>query len=563
MKRLPLEPIFKVPGPIDRRGFSLSMATKDSGNFDCGYDTASPSKSPRRQQPYPDSPHGVTATRHRKWLKKEKIGQGAQGTVYRCVEAATHRTVAIKEVNIKGLSEQETAALMGEATVMKSLQHKHIVEYFGVKKKKHSLEISMEYMPGGSLSAYIRAVGGSLTLDRTKKYTWQLLRAVQFLHKHRIAHRDIKSANVLLSDDQSQLKLADFGALKEIGSISVVGGLKGTPHWMAPEVIKEEQTSEGWMKADIWSLGCTVLEMLTGRTPWQEFSNPLTAMYKIVSSDSTPHVPADLPPEAAEFVQSCFQRDPTKRPTATELLHSVFLKSVRKAKKLQRQHGSSLDTDTESPIQGQMNQHKSPEVDEAVTSVVAPCMPKSRIMALLHGDEEAGMAKHRRAKKPIKLEPLGPSPTTSAASSPNNQKSTPKAKAKGLDVDPAVNDVYDVARVFVLTVHSKHSNVSCRRTQSREIKSPSTATLQHLPPVLSPRMMSDTSGAATLGGAKSMAESTFPTLKQRPELRRIASAPQSMKRSTSPTELSPKTLKLPPLSARGGRDLQDNEDNNA
>ncbi|RHY14567.1 hypothetical protein DYB25_003388 [Aphanomyces astaci] len=76
---------------------------------------------------------------------------------------------------------------------MKSLPHKHIVQYHGVKQKKRTLEISMEYMPGGSLSAYIRAVGGSLTMERTKQYTWQLVRAVQFLHDHRIAHRKLGS----------------------------------------------------------------------------------------------------------------------------------------------------------------------------------------------------------------------------------------------------------------------------------------------------------------------------------------------------------------------------------
>ncbi|ETW02292.1 STE/STE11 protein kinase [Aphanomyces invadans] len=378
-----------------------------------GYDTASPSKSP-------------TAHGHKKWIKKEKIGQGAQGTVYRCVDAATGRIVAMKEVNIKGLSDHEIDALTSEATVMKSLSHKHIVQYYGVRHKKRTLEISMEYMPGGSLSAYIRSVGGSLTLDRTKSYTWQLLRAVQFLHDHRIAHRDIKSANVLLTDDQSQIKLADFGALKEIGSVSVVGGLKGTPHWMAPEVIKEQQTSEGWMKADIWSLGCTVLEMLTGRTPWQEYSNPLTAMYKIVSSESTPQVPSDLPLEATSFLESCFQRDPTKRPSASELLHSAFLKSVRKQKKKARDA-------TESPKAHSANNNKSsadhsprpcrdgPESPPCRS--VVDSMPKSKIHALV-ADDALTVSKQRKSKKPIRLEPLA------VGSTSNQEKSTPRSKAK-------------------------------------------------------------------------------------------------------------------------------------
>ncbi|ETV83635.1 STE/STE11 protein kinase [Aphanomyces astaci] len=476
-----------------------------------GYDTASPSKSP--------TPHG-----HKKWVKKEKIGQGAQGTVYRCVDASSGRIVAVKEVNTKGLSEHEIEALTSEATVMKSLPHKHIVQYHGVKQKKRTLEISMEYMPGGSLSAYIRAVGGSLTMERTKQYTWQLVRAVQFLHDHLIAHRDIKSANVLLSGDQSQIKLADFGALKEIGSVSVVGGLKGTPHWMAPEVIKEQQTSEGWMKADIWSLGCTVLEMLTGRTPWQEYSNPLTAMYKIVSSESTPKVPADLPPEATSFLTVCFQRDPAKRPTASELLHSAFLKSIRKMKKKAREMGADSpkahEADNNEPITTTGLSPRSFYHDEVTSPQhsVVDSMPKSKALGQLL-DDKLNAPRQRKAKKPIKLEPLVVGHTS------NQEKSTPRTKAKAADAKPPLDN------------HPLMSPVSKLGSPFPDIRLSS--------PVMSPQ----TSPAGSiLSGAKSMAEAGFPTLKMRPELRRIATAPQSVKRLG---DSSPKALKLPPLSARG------------
>ncbi|OQR86430.1 mitogen-activated protein kinase kinase kinase [Achlya hypogyna] len=341
------------------------------------------------------------ASKTKRWLKKEKIGQGAHGIVYKCSEnQPSGRVVAVKELTTKDLSAEEIEALMSEATVMRNLSHKHIIHYFGVKHKKrsHVVEISMEFMPGGSLSAYIRAVGGALTLERTKMYTWQLLRALQYLHDHRIAHRDIKSANVLLNLEQSQLKLADFGALKEIGSVSVVGGLKGTPHWMAPEVIKEQQTSEGWIKADIWSLGCTVLEMLTGNTPWHEYSNPLTAMYKIVSSDSIPHVPADLPHEAIEFLHFCFQRDPSKRPEAKQLLLSPFLKSIRKERKKARAEVPS-PPETLSPVLPKKSKIKLTAPDTPMNSSTPPKlrvspevveddtpMPKSKVLAILQAD---------------------------------------------------------------------------------------------------------------------------------------------------------------------------------
>lgn len=209
---------------------------------------------------------------------------------------------------------------------MKRLRHRHLVRYIKASEKKsEKLTIYMEYVAGGSLSSRVKR-DGALPLPLIKRYTRQLCEVLQFLHTNRIAHRDIKCANIFVSATQQRVKLGDFGAFKEIGSVSLVGGIKGTPHWMAPEVIREQQTSEdGWLKADIWSLGCAVLEMLTGHSPWQQYSNPLTAMYQIVCSNNTPTIPADASEETTSFLQWCLQRDPADRPTAAQLLAHPFL----------------------------------------------------------------------------------------------------------------------------------------------------------------------------------------------------------------------------------------------
>ncbi|DBA02666.1 TPA: hypothetical protein N0F65_010491 [Lagenidium giganteum] len=271
--------------------------------------------------------HSVGDTPTKKWIRKEKIGQGAQGAVYRCEEAATGKEVAAKVILTHELSPSEVEAIRREVKIIKRLQHPNLVQYYkATGNKKHTMNIYMEYVSGGSLSGKLRREG-ALPLPTIKKYTRQLLKALQYLHQNRIAHRDIKCANIFLTSDEKLIKLGDFGAFKEMGSVSLVGGIKGTPHWMAPEVIREQQTSsDGWFKADIWSLGCTVLEMLTGHAPWQQYSNPLTAMYQIVCSNATPTIPDSAPEDTTTFLKWCLQRNPDDRPSTDQLLDHEFAK---------------------------------------------------------------------------------------------------------------------------------------------------------------------------------------------------------------------------------------------
>ena len=139
-------------------------------------------------------------------------------------------------------------------------------------------------------------------------------------------HHDIKGGNVLV-DRSGACKLSDFGAARRLESIASSAAepcsLRGTPYWMAPEVVRQSGVGP---PADVWSLGCTVIEMLTGRPPWADVETPIAVLYQIATAKGPPPMPRGLSPDALEFLARCFAPAPEARPTAPELLRHAFLR---------------------------------------------------------------------------------------------------------------------------------------------------------------------------------------------------------------------------------------------
>eukprot|EP00760_Papus_ankaliazontas_P039643 PhM_4_TR9746/c4_g1_i1/m.99891/K04421/MAP3K3, MEKK3; mitogen-activated protein kinase kinase kinase 3 len=205
------------------------------------------------------------------WRKGALLGSGAFGTVHVALNQDTAEMMAVKFVEFRADDPDLVAKLkilQTEITVLKQFNHENIVKYFFVEKvDKTGVNIFMEYVPGGSISNILSNFG-SLAELVVVQYTHQILRGLAYLHRNNVIHGDIKSANILLAV-QGVVKLADFGSaviVVEQQSQSAGGKLsRGTPVWMAPELIRGEGLT--W-RSDIWSLGCTVMEMLTGRYPW-------------------------------------------------------------------------------------------------------------------------------------------------------------------------------------------------------------------------------------------------------------------------------------------------------
>ncbi|XP_049601182.1 mitogen-activated protein kinase kinase kinase 3 isoform X2 [Syngnathus scovelli] len=260
------------------------------------------------------------------WRRGKLLGQGAFGRVYLCYDVDTGRELAVKQVQFDPDSPEtskEVSALECEIQLLKNLRHERIVQYYGCLRNRNekTLTIFMEYMPGGSVKDQLKAYG-ALTESVTRKYTRQILEGMSYLHSNMIVHRDIKGANIL-RDSEGNVKLGDFGASKRLQTICMSGNgirsLTGTPYWMSPEVI----SGEGYgRKADVWSLGCTVVEMLTEKPPWAEYE-AMAAIFKIATQPTKPLLPARTSEQAHDFVRRIFVAA-ERRPGAEELLGHPF-----------------------------------------------------------------------------------------------------------------------------------------------------------------------------------------------------------------------------------------------
>ncbi|WCJ36682.1 Mitogen-activated protein kinase kinase kinase YODA [Euphorbia peplus] len=261
-----------------------------------------------------------------RWKKGKLLGRGTFGHVYVGFNSESGEMCAMKEVTLfsdDAKSKESAKQLMQEISLLSRLRHPNIVQYHGSETVGDRLYIYLEYVSGGSIYKLLQDYGqlGELAI---RSYTQQILSGLSFLHSKSTIHRDIKGANILV-DPNGRVKLADFGMAKHITGQSCPLSFKGSPYWMAPEVIKN--TGGCNLAVDIWSLGCTVLEMATTKPPWSQFEG-VAAMFKIGNSKDLPAIPDHLSEEGKDFVKRCLQRNPQDRPTASQLLEHPFVKSA-------------------------------------------------------------------------------------------------------------------------------------------------------------------------------------------------------------------------------------------
>ncbi|KAI8894704.1 kinase-like domain-containing protein, partial [Globomyces pollinis-pini] len=262
-----------------------------------------------------------------------QIGQGAFGKVFIGANIDTGELMAVKQVpgGIEGPQQKKSSdSLEREIAFLSQLNHDNIVRYIGMRIPNFfilgfdsvdgNFNVYLEYVSGGTVASGI-AQYGKFDETITRSFTAQILCGLEYLHDRDIIHRDIKGANVLVTSE-GVAKISDFGISKknEYAAYHRMTRLsfQGTVPWMAPEVARGKGYSA---KVDIWSCGCLVLEMLSGKLPWH---NVRGQVIYLLGTGNAPPIPPSIADAPREFISTTFEIDPEKRPTASDLLDHPF-----------------------------------------------------------------------------------------------------------------------------------------------------------------------------------------------------------------------------------------------
>ncbi|PIA28381.1 hypothetical protein AQUCO_07000010v1 [Aquilegia coerulea] len=311
------------------------------------------------------------------WTRGHIIGHGSSATVSLATNNWSGEVFAVKSVELL-----KSEFLQREQTILSSLDCPQIVSYKGCDSKlengKIMYNLFMEYMSGGTLADMVKRQGGSLNESAIRSYLQDILQGLDYLHSNGVVHCDIKSCNILVGEDGA--KVADLGCARRVPQTDKAQRIPiaGTPMFMAPEVARGEEQS---FPADIWAVGCTVIEMATGSAPWPDVTDPVSALYRIAFTTDVPEVPSFLSEQAKDFLDKCLRRDSKQRWTANQLLQHPFLNKSNSNSKLFQL--STLNSPTSILDQDFWNSTEDPKTPQNLVSNGFSNSPAARLKQLI------------------------------------------------------------------------------------------------------------------------------------------------------------------------------------
>ena len=265
---------------------------------------------------------------------EQVIGKGAFGVVYSAKVLSglhTNQKVAIKKIDLEDFPDHSLEDIRQELLLTRLSLHPNVVSYHTSFLSSHYLWLVMPLFEGGSVGCILKQKFpyGVKDISLVASILKDTLSALAYFHQNRQIHRDVKAANLLVNGD-GRVMLSDFGVAAKLKQGMNAKTFVGSPCWMAPEVIDSDNYRGYDYKADIWSLGCLVVEMATGKPPWHYKTNPVSVFMHVCNTEELPRLP-DLSSEAKDFIFSCFRREPTERPNVCKLLKHRFIKSENPA----------------------------------------------------------------------------------------------------------------------------------------------------------------------------------------------------------------------------------------
>lgn len=230
------------------------------------------------------------------------------------------KAVAVKVIRApeedEALSSRLDKQFSLEVALLSRLHHANIVEFVAACKKPPVLCVVTEYLPGGSLKTFLHeSEPGSLPLELVARIALDVARGMEYLHSQGVIHRDLKSDNLIMTDDL-HIKVVDFGVSCLESERHSMKGFVGTYRWMAPEMIKEKPCSR---KVDVYSFGIVLWELLTGLTPFAGMT-PVQVAFAVSQKNARPAVPAHCPAELGRLMQKCWSRNPVRRPEFNQVV---------------------------------------------------------------------------------------------------------------------------------------------------------------------------------------------------------------------------------------------------